>query len=274
MEPNKASGKDRFHVEMFKANISKVAYSLSTCWKVVGKTRVTPLEWKIGAIVPICKGKEIMGDPLNYKPLCIFSHARKIVEKAIVMELESLFTTDRAQFGFQEGKLCLVVQIEQAALRVAELIRNGVRYVLVLDLSKAYDTVLKLLLIKKLQRIIPSNLLSQVKVFISTVVVKVSGEILNTLIPMRRGLTQAGTTFPPLFRIFINDLPEELRKIIREKFPSSILDDHALLVADDVIDLSATLKEMKEIANNTCCKWVVANGLTWNPLKSHLLKIL
>lgn len=65
-----------------------------------------------------------MGDPLSYRPLChtvygLLSHARKIVEKAIVMELESLVTTDRTQFGFQEG-----IQIEQAALRVAELIQS------------------------------------------------------------------------------------------------------------------------------------------------------
>lgn len=130
-----------------------------------------------------------------------------------------------------------------------------------------------MLLIKKLQKLIPTNLLGQLKVFISTVVAKVSGNISNTVIPMRRGLTQGGTSSPPLFRIFINDLPDELRKTTREKFPNFILEDPSLLVTDDVIALSATLDEMQEIAN-TCYKWGATNGLKWNPLKLQLLKML
>lgn len=44
------------------------------------------------------------------------------------------------------------------------------------------------------------------------------------------------------------------------------------MVADDVIALSVTIDEMKEIAE-FCCKWAADNGLNWNPLKSKLLKM-
>lgn len=240
MGRNKAAGTDNLHVKMFKSNSAKVANTLSLCWKAVGKTKMVPLEWTVGTIVPHFKGKGTMGDPVNYRPLCILSHARKIVEKAVVMELESLVSTDRAQLGFQDG-----IQIEQAALRVAALIRSGIKYVLVLDLSKAFYTVLKSLLIEKLKKLIPKNLLSQLKVFISTVVARVAGDISNTVIPMRRGLTQGGISSAPLFRIFISDVPEELRKTIRENFPNSVLEDPELLVADDVIAFSVTLEEMQ-----------------------------
>lgn len=40
--------------------------------------------------------------------------------KDIVMELETIVSTDRAQFGFQEA-----VQIEQVALRVAALMHTA-----------------------------------------------------------------------------------------------------------------------------------------------------
>lgn len=57
-----------------------------------------------GKFVPLFKGKVDMGDPHNYRPLCILSHASKVVQKAIVIELGVIVAheTEKAQFGFQE----------------------------------------------------------------------------------------------------------------------------------------------------------------------------
>lgn len=68
------------------------------------------------------------------------------------------------------------------------LIEQRVHYLLLLDLAKAYDLVLKDLLIKKLEKLIPTNLGNQLKAFIATVVGTVTGDITNTAIPMPRGL--------------------------------------------------------------------------------------
>lgn len=81
MDRNKAAGEDNLHVEMFKANAPKVALLLGKCWKVVGETRIMSLEWRTGTLVPLYKGNVTMGDPRNYRPLCILRHARKVVEK-------------------------------------------------------------------------------------------------------------------------------------------------------------------------------------------------
>lgn len=56
-----------------------------------------------------------------------------------------------------------------------ELLRKGIIFVLVLDLSEAYDMVLKTLRLAKLEKLLPSNLVRQLKVFIKTVTAKVSG---------------------------------------------------------------------------------------------------
>lgn len=68
-------------------------------------------------------------------------------------------------------------------------------------------------------------------------------------------------------------MPEQLRKVIREKFLGAIVKDPAILVADDVIALSTTLDEMQAISD-TCCTWAEANGLNWNPQKSQLLRMI
>lgn len=66
------------------------------------------------------------------------------------------------------------------------MLRDTIQFILVLDLAKAYDTVLKSLLIEKMERELPSNLVRQLKVFITTVMARVSGDISRKPIPMRR----------------------------------------------------------------------------------------
>lgn len=88
MDRNKAVGEDNLHVEMMKKYASKIAQTLIKCWREVGRTKIIPDAWTSGSIVPLFKGKGEMGTPQNYKPLCILSHARKVVEKGIVAQIE------------------------------------------------------------------------------------------------------------------------------------------------------------------------------------------
>lgn len=104
-------------------------------------------------------------------------------------------------------------------------------------------------------------------------VATVTREISNTAISMRRGLAQGGTSSPPLFKLLINDMPKQLRAVLREKFPSAILRDPTILVAGDFISLATTLEEMQVIVD-TFCEWAKSNGLNWNPLKSQFLRMI
>lgn len=91
------------HVEMLKANPEEAVYLLTNQWKVVWKTVRVPLRWLRGVIVPLFKVKGEQMDPGNSKPLSTLSHARKLVEKAVITELDRKIGTDRAQYGFQAG---------------------------------------------------------------------------------------------------------------------------------------------------------------------------
>lgn len=79
--------------------------------------------------------------PANFRPLCILSHVRKLVEKAVVTALDKSFETDEAHYGFQKG-----IQVTLAALSVLAALQKDVEFVVVLDLSKAYDNFIKLLM--------------------------------------------------------------------------------------------------------------------------------
>lgn len=61
--------------------------------------------------------------------------------------------------------------------------------------------------------------------------------------------------------------------ILRTKLSEAAWKDPAVLVADDVIALAATLDMMQAIAD-ACCLWAEENGLNWNPTKYQLLRML
>lgn len=79
--------------------------------------------------------------PANSRPLCILYHVRKLNEKSIVLDLDRKFETDKAQYGFKTG-----IKVTQAALSVLSAIRKGIEFIVVLDLAKEYDNVLKVLM--------------------------------------------------------------------------------------------------------------------------------
>lgn len=156
MEANKAIGGDGVHVEMLKSNPGEAAKLLTKVWQVVGKTGQVPLEWLKGTILPLYKGKGEQNIPANSRPLCILSHVRKLIEKAVISEMDRSFVTDRSQYGFQQG-----IQVTQAALSVLVAIKKEVECVVVLDLSKAYDNVRKLIMESKLRQEFDDNITNQ-----------------------------------------------------------------------------------------------------------------
>lgn len=147
--------------------------------------------------------------------------------------MEKAVTTDRAQFGFQAE-----LQTLQASLSVLAALKTTARFIAVLDLAKAYNSIVKALLLGKLTDKLDLNLANQLLTFLLTVRAQVAGEITDTEIIMKRGLAQGGTSSPALFKLYINDLPDELRVALREAGKDISDVDPIRLVADDVVCLT------------------------------------
>lgn len=267
MEANKVIGSDGIHVEMLKANPGEAAELLTKMWQLVGETGIVPRGWLTGTIVPFHIGKGEQQEPANSRPLCILSHVRKLVEKAVVTELVRTFVTSNAQYVFQNG-----IQVTQAALSVLAAIYKGADFIVVLDLAKAYYNMLMLMMQRKLDRAVDENLTSQLIIFLLTFQATVSGEITETAINMLRGLTQGRTSSSAFFRVFINELPKEVREGLRAAGMQTGEMDPIRLVADDVIGLIYTIEKLQTLLK-IFEEWAAKNYLQWNPIKSQVLQL-
>lgn len=128
----------------------------------------------------------------------------------MILEFDKQVTTDRVQYGYLSG-----VQVIQAALSLLAALQSAAIFLAFLDLSKAYDSIIKQLLLAKLRRLVEDNLGNQLLIFLVTVRSTITGDIAKTQLLMEKGLTQDGTLSPALFRMYINDLPEAVRAALR-----------------------------------------------------------
>lgn len=85
---------DDVHSEMLQTAPAVFARVITKIWEVVGKTKVIPEAWTRGILVPLHK-KGANNKLENYRPLCMLSHNRKAVERAVVDELGDIVRPDR-----------------------------------------------------------------------------------------------------------------------------------------------------------------------------------
>lgn len=190
MERQNAIDVDKIHAEMLQTAPVLFERVLTKLWEVVSSVLMVHREWTTGVLVPLHK-KGTQSDPAKYRPLCMLSHVRKILEQALTAELETVMSTDRIQYGFQNNLITL-----QAALYITAAVEAEIGQLLsVLDQTKAYNIVIRKLLVDKLiAQGIPDKLVNKLIVFLLTLLVSTEGDLTGTVSLLTKGLVQ-GSSF-------------------------------------------------------------------------------
>lgn len=177
--------------------------------------------------------------------------------------MDRFFETDHAQFGFQGG-----LNILQAVLEVEGTRRNGACYFAILDLKKAYDKVIRLILKQKLDKILPTDIVKQLIVFLVVVEMITEGDYTATKAKAKTGLNQGGAISLAFHRVFINELPAR----IRNRHTEYTLEPMQFVypVADDVIIVAKLGKAMQSRLDE-CSDWADEDEAEWTPDKCIMM---
>lgn len=116
---NKSPGRDGVHNEMLKFEPELMSTLLYEVCKLVGRTWIYPAQWRQGLLTPVYKKGE-QDKPQNYRPLCMLSCTRKVIEKSIAGHLSRKLELFGMQFGFQKGLSPMVT-----LLYVEAVVRSG-----------------------------------------------------------------------------------------------------------------------------------------------------
>ena len=95
-----AIGSGGIYYEMLKAASKETSSCHTALWSACGGTAHTPMDWRTGLLVPIYK----KGDPeipSNYRPICLLSSLRKVIQRTLNKEMQAHYFPNVMQMGFQ-----------------------------------------------------------------------------------------------------------------------------------------------------------------------------
>lgn len=233
------------------------------------KTGIFPSQLKKAKIIPVFK-KGDRTSIVSYRPIAILSSYSKIIEKCIEKRLSKYLTKFRIlstqQFGFRAG-----YSTDFALLSFTDYIKHTLDSgcfagALLIDLSKAFDSLVHNILLAKLNSIGVVGIAQElINSYLSNRQQAVCvSNVLSTFKSIDKGVPQGSILGPLLFLIYINDLTS----ILTHSQPFLYADDTTIVTKDKSID-ALTNKLSADFYNVQ--NWCTANGLTINTNKTQFI---
>ena len=244
---NKAPGLDKVTMSVIKDALPCILPVLTDIVNRSLLSSVFPVAWKISEVIPLPKD----GDheiPNNNRPVSLLPAASKICERVALNQLMTYITTKRRLSEHQSGnkKLhsceTLNVMITDKALEAMDA--KKVTLVVLLDLSKAFDSIDHATLLAKLQALgVSSASLDWFKSYLSGRLqcVRIGAET-SSLQGISHGVPQGSILGPALFTIYFNNIPSIPDVCSLESY----VDDSKLYLSFPVAEASNVIQQINK----------------------------
>ena len=253
--------------KQLKQVIGIVGELLRDIWNVeIVQNKIYPANLKLADITPIFKKLEkILVD--NYRPVSILATVTKIFERIMQKQMNTFVENILSPFlcGYRKGynsQCALLAMIEHWKM---SLDNNGLAGAILMDLSKAFDTINRHLLIAKLHAYdFSESALELILNYLSGRWYRTKINIFSSWSELFSGVPQGSVLGPILFNIYLNDL----FFVFTNTSVCNLADDTSPYVCD--IDLPNLLRKL-ESDTMSAIMWFEANYMKLNPDKCHFL---
>ena len=257
LDPSKARGPDNIPTRVIKEAAAELTPPITRIFQLSYNTASVPDDWKTAAITAIYK-KGDKTKPSNYRPVSLTSVTCKMMEhvihSSIMRHLNDQNILVNYQHGFRSGHSCetqLIQTVEDFARTIHEQQQCDV---MILDFSKAFDTVPHRRLLQKLSSYkLDPRCLAWIAEWLRkrTQIVVQDGERSDP-VEVKSGVPQGTVLGPLLFLLYINDIGNRVSSSIKLFADDCLLYRQVRTPADTIL-----LQKDLDILTEWSSKWLM-----------------
>ena len=270
---NKAPGMDKISSRILKDSLPS---TLTTITHIVNNSFVTNTfarAWKTAEVTPIlkCGNPDV---PNNYRPISLLPIVSKVTERLVHGQLMEHLIRNNKLAAHQSGNRKLH-STETALLYVTDQLLQAmdnkkVSIMVLLDMSKAFDSIRHDILLSKLQNLdFSQGVLNWFQSYLSNrqQCVRI-GDAVSKVLPLEFGVPQGSILGPVLFTIYVNDLLSVPKRCLS----ASYVDDCKLYLSFSPAELPTSILALNEDLTRIS-QWCCKNSLLINPDKTKVLAV-
>jgi hypothetical protein len=271
MPTGKAPGNDKITVRVLKNCLSSILPTLTSLINNSFTTGTFPTIWKMSEVIPILKQGD-HEEPDNNRPISLLPIISKVCERLALNQFIPYLELHERLSDKQSGNKKLH-STETSLVHITDIILKAIDQkkltaIVLLDMSKAFDSVNHDILLDKLKDVGASR--SALKWFTSYLsdrkqAVRINSTLSDAL-TTASGVPQGSILGPLLFTIYVNDLPT----VPQNSSPECYVDDTKLYMSFPIHECDNTATAMNQdllgIRN-----WCFDNHLLLNPGKTKLI---
>ena len=230
-------------------------------------TGVHPDLWKHPYVVPVLKAEMLrMSETID---LFLYCPSSKILEKVIATQLITFLESNKLltekQHGFRPN-LSTETALLTVTIKTYENIDNRkISLLLLLDLSKAFDSVNHEILLDKCEKLNIDSFWFEnyLKNRVQSVCI---GSVISSPLKITFGVPQRSILGPLLFLIYINDLPQYIRDCLLVIYAA----DTQIMLTGEIDKINELLQKAKDVLT-TAKAYFNSSGLLLNENKTQLI---
>ena len=270
---NKAPGLDKVTARVLKDSLPTTLSAITNPVNTSFSSNTFARAWKLAEVMPLVKSGDA-DEPSNTRPISLLPIMSKVCERAAHSQFTNFLDQNEKIAKLQNGNRKLHSTETALLYFTDEILKNmddkKVSVIVLLDMSKAFDSICHDLMLSKLGRIGVANAACNwFRSYLSerNQVVNIANCISDPL-PLSVGVPQGSIVGPVLFTLYVNDLlsvPKHCQAMGYVDDTKIFLGLPPSQISDAVIALN---KDLSDIAT-----WCCMNSLLINPDKTKLLVI-